>query len=321
MSELNKRILAEVESIPLVDTHEHTMPESDRQAHALDFSILFAHYSSSDLVSAGMPPRLMEWARLPLNRYRVLSNSRTRLGRPVLKPQSEDMDVEARWRAMKPYWEAIRNTAYARSVLIAARDLFGVEDLNDSTYQQLSQAIADTRRPGWYRHVLKERARIEKCIIEIQTTDVDRELFAPSMRLDHYIASCSRGDLMALEEESGVAIHALDDLVKAMQAALQRYVANGAVAVKSALAYRRTLRYDKVTRHEAEVAFNHIAQHLGEGPSWAEAKPLQDYMMHQVIRAAIDAKLPIQIHTGLQEGNENIITNSDPTLLINLFVE
>ncbi|MDP3063963.1 MAG: amidohydrolase family protein, partial [Chloroflexota bacterium] len=47
----------------------------------------------------------------------------------------------------------------------------------------------------------------------------------------------------------------------------------------------------------------------------------QDYMMHQVIRAAIDAKLPIQIHTGLQEGNENIITNSDPTLLINLFVE
>jgi predicted TIM-barrel fold metal-dependent hydrolase len=29
----------------------------------------------------------------------------------------------------------------------------------------------------------------------------------------------------------------------------------------------------------------------------------------------------VQIHTGLQEGNENIITNSDPTHLINLFVE
>ena len=48
---------------------------------------------------------------------------------------------------------------------------------------------------------------------------------------------------------------------------------------------------------------------------------MQDYMMHQVIRAAIDAGLPVQIHTGLQEGNENIITNSDPTHLINLIIE
>ena len=43
--------------------------------------------------------------------------------------------------------------------------------------------------------------------------------------------------------------------------------------------------------------------------------------MHQVIRAAIENELPIQLHTGLQEGNENIITNSNPAHLINLFIE
>lgn len=77
----------------------------------------------------------------------------------------------------------------------------------------------------------------------------------------------------------------------------------------------------KHTMPEAETVFNQIARHLGEGPSWLEAKPLQDYMMHQVIRAALEAGLPLQIHTGLQEGNENIITNADPTHLINLFIE
>jgi len=321
VSELQQNILTEVDRIPIVDTHEHTMPESDRAEFALDFSILFAHYSSSALVSAGMPPRLLEAARLPMNRYRVLVNSRATTPRPVVKPEREDMSLEERWQAIKPYWEAIRNTAYARSVLIAAKGIFGIDDLNDDTYSQLSQAIADTRKPGWYRHVLKELAGIEMAIIEVQTADVDRELFAPSLRIDHYIAVGSRAQLGVLEEESGFAIHSLDDLVRAMQTAVQTYVSNGAVALKSALAYQRTLSYDKVTRHEAEVAFNRIAQHLGEGPSWAEAKPLQDYMMHQVIRAAIDVDLPIQIHTGLQEGNENIITNSRPTLLVNLFIE
>ena len=204
MSELQRRILAEVEGIPIVDTHEHTMPESERADFALDFSLLFAHYSSSDLVSAGMPPRLMEAVRLPMYRYRMLVNGRTKLARPVPKPEREDMSLAERWQAMKPYWEAIRNTAYARGVLIAANDIFGVDDLNDQTYERLSQAIADTRRPGWYRHVLKELARIELAIIDVQTTDVDRELFAPSLRLDHYVAVESRSDLVGLEEESGV---------------------------------------------------------------------------------------------------------------------
>lgn len=43
--------------------------------------------------------------------------------------------------------------------------------------------------------------------------------------------------------------------------------------------------------------------------------------MHQVIRRAIELHLPIQIHTGLQEGNGNFIANSNPLHLVNLLVE
>lgn len=321
MTGIRDSIRAEIDKVRVVDTHEHIMPEKLRNDYAVDFGYLFGHYNSSDLVSAGMPPRLMEAARLPMNRYRVYWNNTMRLGRFIPAPEREDMSLAERWAAMEPYWEAIRNTAYAKQTLITARDIFGVEDLNRNTFERLSEAIAASRKPGWYRHIMKERAGIDVSVIDIQTSDVDRDLFVPSVRLDAFVQVTSRVDLGFLEQDTGVSIHSLDDLVCAMQVSLKKHIENGAVAVKTGLAYRRTLKYDKTPRHDAELVFNRIAGHLGEGPSWLEAKPLQDYMMHQVIRAAIDAGLPVQVHTGLQEGNENIITNSDPTHLINLFVE
>jgi predicted TIM-barrel fold metal-dependent hydrolase len=321
MDELRKRMAGAIERIPLVDTHEHIMQEAERNDYAVDFSYLFAHYNSSDVVSAGMPPPLMEAARLPINRYRVLVNERTRAGRFIPGPLREDMSLEERWQAIEPYWAAIRNTAYAHWTLIAARDLFGVEDLNRDTYMQLSEAIAASRKPGWYRRVLREKAGIARSVIDLRTTEVDKELFAPVVRMDPFIVCRTRVDLRFLEEESGTAIHKLGDLQRAMERVLSDYVEAGAVGVKNGLAYQRTLKYEKVTRHEAEVVFDRIFGHLGEGPSWKEAKPLQDYMFHRVIQVATDQNLPIQIHTGLQEGNENIITNSRPTHLINLLIE
>ena len=321
MVKINERIEEEVNAVRLVDTHEHTMPERERNQYAVDFGYLFAHYNSSDLVSAGMPPQLMEAARLPMHYYRAAYNKRRGLRRFISEPEREDMSLQERWNAMEPYWQMMRNTAYARMTLIAIRDLFGVDDLNRDTYEKLSRAIADSRKPGWYRYVMKERAGIDTAVIDIQSTDVDREIFAPVMSLDNFIDIRSRQELASLEADTGVAIHSLDDLVKAMHLALNRYVAAGIVAVKCVLAYSRTLKFDKVAKHEAEVVFNRIAHHLGEGPSFSEAKPLQDYMMHQAIRATIEAGLPMQIHTGLQEGNENIVTNANPTHLINIFIE
>jgi predicted TIM-barrel fold metal-dependent hydrolase len=44
-------------------------------------------------------------------------------------------------------------------------------------------------------------------------------------------------------------------------------------------------------------------------------------MFHQIVRAAVEREVPIQIHTGLQEGNGNILENSNPLLLTNLCLE
>jgi predicted TIM-barrel fold metal-dependent hydrolase len=182
---------------------------------------------------------------------------------------------------------------------------------------------------------MKEKAKIEVAILDpiyYETHPVDYELFAPVARFDSIIASRTRAHLDALEEATNRSIHSLGDLEKALEVAFAQALDRGIVAAKTALAYFRTLDYRRPTRHEAEVVYNRIVSHVdplrfrfhpggGEGPSWDECKPLQDYLMHQVIRQALEHGLPIQVHTGLQEGVGNMLSNAQPLHLADLFLE
>jgi uncharacterized protein len=324
MSTLAQRMTEVVGAIRLVDTHEHLLSEEERNRAALDFSYLFPHYGSSDLVSAGMPPALLEAVRMgarPVLSERLTRTWWMRKTPPLIAPSRPDLSPQERWKALEPFWGHTRTTGYGTCLRIAMRDLFGVEDLNAATHERLSEAITASRRAGWYRHVLKDKAHIELGIQDDFRTAVDRELFVPVVRLDHFACASSRADLRAIEADTGLAVHGLDDLVAAMQAAFDRYRAEGAVGVKIGVAYRRGIRFEKTARADAERAFNRLFGHLGEGPSWEEARPLQDYMFHQIVRAAVERDLPIQIHTGLQEGNGNLLENSNPRHLAGLCLE
>lgn len=288
---------AEIYQIPIIDTHEHLMSEEQRNSQPIDIFYFFSHYASSDLVSGGMPPQTLDRIR------------------------NTTIPLEERWRDFAPYWERIRNTAYAKALIIAVRDLFQVDDINENTYQTITEKLRASQNKGWYRYVLREKGNIALSLQYVGTMDVDRELFRPVSYYDHFVTVRSKWDINSLEKAYDVSIHSLDDLLRALDIAFAKDVEAGAVGIKSGLAYSRILRYDNVSKAEAEGLFQRIFHHLGEGLSWEEAKPLQDFIMHQVIRRAISYNLPITIHTGLQEGNGNIITNSNPTHLVNLFLE
>ncbi len=324
MSDLASRLTQIVGSIRLVDTHEHLLSEEERNRAAHDFGYLFPHYASSDLVSSGMPPALLEAVRgaaRPVLMERMARIGWIRKPPPFVAPTRADLSLEERWAALAPYWDRIRHTGYGTCLRIAIRDLFGVAELNGQTYAQLSDAIAKSRRAGWYRHVLREKAGIAVSIQDDFRTAVDQELFAPVVRMEHFACATTRGDLRNIESDTDRTVHSLDDLIQAMHAALDRDLAAGAVGVKIGIAYRRTIRFEKTPRADAERVFARLFGHLGEGPSWEEARPLQDYMFHEIVRAAVERNAPVQIHTGLQEGNGNVLENSNPLLLTNLCLE
>ncbi len=326
MPEAKQQALAEaLADVKLIDTHEHVAAESVRLGMTLDFTYLMPHYVSSDLVSAGMAVDDLETIRRP---GRQMVNALRKGIHPSKadyefadRLPAQDPDLDEKWRRLAPFWARTRNTGYARCLLIAMRDLFGIDDLNEDTYRPLSEALQSSNQNGWYRYVLKDRAGIEMSVEDYGTTDVDRELFAPSIRYDHFVDIHSLLDVRKLEHDNGVLIHRVDDLVRALETDMHRKVREGMVAVKCGLAYDRTLYFGEATQHDAEQVFNRLFRCRDERLPWEEAKPLQDYMMHQVIEHAIEYGLPIQIHTGLQEGNGNVITNSNPTLLTNLFFQ
>ena len=323
-SELHARIAEALSDVKLIDTHEHIAAEEIRLGMTLDFTYLFPHYLSSDLVSAGMPLDDLEAIRAPGRAMRDglrggISPRDPGYPFPERLP-AEELPLDEKWRRIAPYWERTRNTGYARCILIAIRELFGIADLNATTCEALSSALQDSNRAGWYAHVLKERAGIEISVLDYGSTDVDRTLFAPSVRFDRFVDVRDLIDVQKLEYDTGTPIESLDDLVSALSVDMDRNVEGGMVAVKSGLAYYRSIAYDDPTHHEAEQAFNRLFRHPAQRLSWDEAKPFQDYVLHQIVRQASARGLPIQVHTGLQEGNGNVITNSRPTHFVPLFI-
>ena len=117
-----------------------------------------------------------------------------------------------------------------------------------------------------------------------------------------------------------MSIRTLDDLVLALEKVFESAKERGMVGIKSGLAYRRILYYENVMKEDAVRVLDLMLDEVkGRNLSFDDLKPLQDYMMHRVLELADKSRLPVVIHTGLHAGNGNIIENSKPTHLVNLF--
>ncbi len=297
LSSLARRFFEELEAIPTVDGHEHLPPEEERLGKKLDVLYLFTHYTKSDLFSAGLTDEM----------YQNMINT--------------DIPLDERWEKFKPYWEKIRYGAYARSVLITVKDLFGIEDINDDTYQEISEKLNAVNKKGWYRTLLKEKCNIAIALNNIGRTDIDKKLFAPVMFVNEFVDVRDRDMLLDLEKRYNTSIHSLDDLLRVAEMGVERWKREEAVAIKCAHAYSRIIDFDKVTHYEAEKLFNKLFLYKGEGISWSEAKPLQDHIVHKMIQIATANDMTVVFHTGLHNDGMNILPNANPTHLTNIFLE
>ena len=222
---LRSALAAAIGDIRLMDTHEHVVSERIRQSTTLDFTYLMPHYLSSDLVSAGMPLDELEAIRAPGRVMRDGLRSGTAPRDPSYpfpeRLPDQQPSLAEKWRRIAPFWARVRNTGYARCILIAMRDLFGIGDLSEGTVEALSSALEDSNREGWYSYVLKERAGIDMSVLDCGM-DVDRALFAPSIRFDRFVDIRDPIDVQKLSYDTDTSIHSLSDVVAAMQVDMAR---------------------------------------------------------------------------------------------------
>jgi len=242
----------------------------------------------------------------------------------ALRDPDNGLTAEERWELMAAWWPYVRTTGYGRAMLEYLHDLFDITDITAESVAELCQRINEARRPGWFKTVLHNRANIDKALVirwPGQPVKVDQALFRAVPILDHYAMASTRAELEELEKESGRSIQTLDQLLLAQADKLDSLAEQGIVAVKLFLAYQRTLQVDRYSKAEASRAFDRLWLSQKLDLTFQDLKPLQDFMTRRLIELAAEQELPIQVHTGLLEGNGNVLENSKPTLLTNLFLD
>lgn len=261
----------------------------------IDFSILFSHYAKEDLISASNNKGLVEL---------IYNNS---------------YPISDRWELLEPIYKATRTTGYGRIALIAARDLYGVSEINESTVELLSEKIKKANKKGLYKHVLKEKAKIDLSVLDMGHQKFDTVFYRHVERFSRFAMIGSNSEINTVCKPYGSHPNSLAEYEKVLRKAFKQGLNSGMIAIKIAIAYKRILVFDNVSRQKGEELFSAILN--GNTISQQDLKAMQDYMFHRILDLADEFELPVQIHTGLQAGNGNVITNSKPTHLVNLFME
>ena len=304
-SELETELLEALDEIPLVNTHEHIIPEEERTSSRIDFFTLAGHYAINDAISAGLSGDDLSVVRNP------------------------DASADQRWRAFEPFWKSARMTGYGQALGIAIQDIYGVDPISGATLPEINRRIEAANRPGLYEEILVRRSNIAYSVLDdywnAAPVRPDPRFFVCARKFDRFIAPQSASDIRNLEELTDVSITGLAGLKRAMETSFQQSLDIGMVAVKSTLAYNREIHYAEVAERDAESSLQSLLRANRTPPAAFRSRverpfrPLEDHMFHHLIGLAAAHGVPVQIHTGLHAGNGNFIENSKPTHLTNLF--
>jgi len=299
-----------IDTIKVINTHEHQRKPPDYEGTAYNFYTILANsYLNADLISAGAPE----------------------FDSDVIKQG----DLDELWGMYGQYLNFSRNTTYYSHFLEGMRILYGFDEpyFTKSGIATLSEKIGNNyvNQEDWYKKSV-EKAGFDIMFLDQYwdnfNVDIDNRYFALVFNINSLVALISERSEMPPDDESilmdpfdlaereGFSIKTLDDYLDFADHMVVKFLENGVVSLKNSLAYVRSIDYENIPYDEAKELFKKPSNTLTN----LEKKKLQDFMFHWIIKKATEVELPIQIHTGYLAGNGNALENSMPTKLNNLFL-
>jgi len=202
----------------------------------------------------------------------------------------------------------IPGSAFYRYLMQAFAYMYDFNDefLTEENWDGLSRFIKDQySQYDMLERWIFQKLNVQRVVLDrywvIGDFDIDSRYFSPVLRIDPLFYGFSQAALdhdqmnpRLWAENSGISIETFDEYLSYVDYLFEKGNAQGICAVKCAIAYDRTLRFETIDRDRAQVAF-----YRADGSeSKDEIKNFQDYIFHYCLQKANEYQLPVQIHTG-----------------------
>jgi len=291
LSPIEHSLLKAIEEFEVVDAHEHLPPEKVRLEQKIDVFTLFSQYTRIDLWASGMPKGYWE------------------------KIHDPAIPIEKRWNMFAPYLKYIKYGAHARPAFIAAKEIYGFEEINEKNYKALSERMSAENTPGIYHRILREKCKIRVALTQQNRTDYDLDLIVPLMPLDTYAAVRSktrRGtnplsrSIDELATNLGEKVETLDDYLEVIRKGLKKWKSEGVVGIKMVSSPYETPErnkavaiFDNLMRNERKLLPGVNMPSYGDSDYVSYTDQLYSFLMEEMLDMAAEIGLVVAVHTGI----------------------
>jgi len=273
-----------IDGIPIVDVHEHHIPEIllNREVNLLQL----LQQSYAGWTQARPYP-------LP---------SETRAGDPMLEG-----GAATTWEALAGFLEGSASSSFVRNMVRAITEVHGFEggEITKENWEAVDAAVrAAHRREDFVAEIIR-RAGIERMITDPYTNPlVDArgalgEMYSSVVRINAFACGWSREgrdhngnsghDLL---RRVGVEVGSFDDYMTGLGRVVERMGSQHQVALKNALAYDRDVDFAEPNETLARQAFGKSS------PTAEERKAFGDFVVDRFCRLGAERDLPMQMHLG-----------------------
>ena len=120
---------ADIESIPVIDTHEHFTGPDSQEGHKEPIKSVTSGYVHSDIMSA----------------------DGERTGEIL---QNGEMPTEEKWPVFERVWRKMQHTGYARVTKLILANEYGVDEISLEAFKSISGRLLDLRDPAAFEAMM-----------------------------------------------------------------------------------------------------------------------------------------------------------------------
>lgn len=268
---------------PVIDVHEHHMPEPllNRDVGLVQlFDQSYAGWTRAQPPA----PRLSSWT-----------------------PSSPEREADATWNHLAGYLEDSGSTSFVRNLVQALTELYelGEEGITPDNWRTLDEAVRRRHAdPSWVPSVL-DRAGIRRVITDpynspmLDVREALGERYRSVLRTNalalgwHPRSRDHNGNTArALLQTAGLEPATFDAYLEAIERLVDTLADRGQVALKNALAYDRPISFDEPDEKLARAAWGQLRPHPDA------RKAFGDYIVDHLCRLAGQRDIPVQMHLG-----------------------